>query len=78
MGCYVGNLIAEHIGHNRPAAAAAAAAAAASVQPFEYRHAGSFSYVGDGSAVMEVDLPVVGKVVLKGLAPDTLLADPPG
>ena len=73
MGCYVGNLIAEHIGHNRPAAAAAA-----SVQPFEYRHAGSFSYVGDGSAVMEVDLPVVGKVVLKGLAPDTLLADPPG
>ena len=74
MGCYVGNLIAEHIGHNRPAAAAAAA----SVQPFEYRHAGSFSYVGDGSAVMEVDLPVVGKVVLKGLAPETPLADPPG
>ncbi len=71
MGCYVGNLIAENISHNRPAAAAAA------VQPFEYRHAGSFSYVGDGSAVMEVDLPVIGKVVLKGLAPDTLLADPP-
>ena len=37
-----------------------------------------FSYVGDGSAVMEVDLPVVGKVVLKGLAPETPLADPPG
>ena len=67
MGSYVGNLVAKRVsscsqGGRSPSAAAA-------VEPFQYHHAGSFSYVGDGSAVMEVDVPVVGKVVLKGSTP---------
>jgi hypothetical protein len=60
MGTYVGNVIAKRVGSSSKADTSP------TLEPFEYRHAGSFSYVGDGSAVMEVDLPVVGKVVLKG------------
>lgn len=69
MGSYVGNLVAKRVSSSNQGGRSPSAAAAAAVKPFQYHHAGSFSYVGDGSAVMEVDVPVVGKVVLKGSTP---------
>ncbi len=64
MGVYVGKHIARRI-----AADDKLGSGSSVVEPFEYRHAGSFSYVGDGSAVMEVEVPLFGKVVLKGRGP---------
>ena len=78
MGVYVGKHIARRIATGGSLDSSNSAAA-----PFEYRHAGSFSYVGDGSAVMEVEVPLFGKVVLKGMrrcvqeaAPLTCLKEP--
>ncbi len=78
MGVYVGKHIARRIAAGGSLDSSDSAAA-----PFEYRHAGSFSYVGDGSAVMEVEVPLFGKVVLKGMrrcvqetAPLTCLKEP--
>ena len=82
MGVYVGKHIARRIaaGGSLDSKISSSNSAAA---PFEYRHAGSFSYVGDGSAVMEVEVPLFGKVVLKGMrrcvqeaAPLTCLKEP--
>jgi hypothetical protein len=67
MGVYVGKHIARHI-----AAGSSLQTSNSVTAPFEYRHAGSFSYVGDGSAVMEVEVPLFGKVVLKGIPYDAV------
>ena len=67
MGVYVGKHIARRI-----AAGGSLDTSSSATAPFEYRHAGSFSYVGDGSAVMEVEVPLFGKVVLKGIPFDAI------
>jgi hypothetical protein len=66
MGVFVGKHIARRIATGGSLDSSKTIGGNSVPAPFEYRHAGSFSYVGDGSAVMEVEVPLFGKVVLKG------------
>ena len=72
MGVYVGKHIARRIAAGGSLETSKVFSSSSVTAPFEYRHAGSFSYVGDGSAVMEVEVPLFGKVVLKGIPYDAV------
>ena len=60
QGKYLGELLSERNGE--VVKQSVEELESASISPFQYRHLGSFAYVGDNKAVLQ--LPIIGQSVM--------------